>query len=425
MKNMVVVGAQWGDEGKGRITDMLAKSADVVARFSGGNNAGHTVIVGQEKFELHLIPSGILYPDKKNIIGNGVVINPQALVEEMTMLENRGVSTKNLFISGNAHVIMPYHLLLDQLEEERKGPNKIGTTKKGIGPAYTDKVARRGIRMTDMLNEEILQKKLQMNLDFNNLLITKVYGQQALNADEIIDQYRPYMEKLRTHITNTSIIIEECNQAGKSVFFEGAQGTLLDVDYGTYPYVTSSNPTAGGVCTGCGIGPVHIHDVIGVAKAYITRVGAGPFPTELNDQLGNYLREKGQEYGVTTGRPRRCGWFDGPIHRHGVRVNGLTQIALTKLDVLSGIETLKVCTAYKYQGQILESFPMDQNIISEVEPIYTELPGWQEDISEVREYDKLPLNAKKYVQLIEDLGGVKVTIYGLGPERDQAILRQF
>ncbi|AZR74251.1 adenylosuccinate synthase [Anoxybacter fermentans] len=423
MKNTVVVGTQWGDEGKGRITDMLAKSADVVVRFSGGNNAGHTVIVGSERFELHLIPSGILYPEKKNIIGNGVVINPEALVKEMVELEKRGVSTDNLFISESAQVIMPYHLLLDQLEEERKGANKIGTTKKGIGPAYTDKVARRGIRMADLLDEEIFRQKLKMNLEFTNLLITRVYGGDPMDAEEIIKTYRPYIEKLRNHVTNTSIIIDECNKAGKSVFFEGAQGTLLDIDYGTYPYVTSSNPTAGGVCTGAGIGPVYIHEVIGVAKAYVTRVGAGPFPTELNNELGDILRERGHEYGVTTGRPRRCGWFDGPILRHAIRVNGLTQIALTKLDILSGFETIKVCTAYKYGDKIITDFPMDQNIIADVEPIYEELPGWEEDISDVREYDQLPENAKKYVEFIENLGGVKVTIIGLGPERDQAIIR--
>ncbi len=423
MKNMIVIGAQWGDEGKGRITDMLAKTADVVARFSGGNNAGHTVIVGKERFELHLIPSGILYSEEKNLIGNGVVINPIALVSEMEMVENRGVSTDNLFISENAHVIMPYHLLLDQLEEERKGPNKIGTTKKGIGPAYTDKVARRGIRMSDLLDEEILRKKLMLNLDFTNLLITKIYGADPVSVDEIIESYRPYIAKLTKHITNTAIIIDECNKAGKGVFFEGAQGTLLDIDYGTYPYVTSSNPTAGGVCTGSGIGPVKIDEVIGVAKAYITRVGEGPFPTELNNELGSFLREKGHEYGVTTGRPRRCGWFDGPIHRHGIRVNGLTQIALTKLDILSGVDTLKICTAYKYKGEILKDFPMNQNIIGDLEPIYEELPGWKEDISEIRAYADLPENARRHVELIEELGGVKVSIIGLGPERDQAICR--
>lgn len=423
MNNMVVVGAQWGDEGKGRITDMLAKTADVVARFSGGNNAGHTVIVGNERFELHLIPSGILYGEKKNIIGNGVVINPEALVKEIEGLERRGISTDNLFISEGAHVIMPYHVLLDQQEEERKGANKIGTTKKGIGPAYTDKVARRGIRMADLLSEEILRNKLELNLEYTNLLLTKVYSVKAMTADEIIQAYRPYIEKLRKHITNTSAIIEECNKAGKNVFFEGAQGTLLDIDYGTYPYVTSSNPTAGGVCTGCGIGPSKIHEVIGVAKAYVTRVGEGAFPTELDNELGNSLREKGHEYGVTTGRPRRCGWFDLPILRHAVRVNGMTQIALTKLDILSGFDTLKVCTGYQVGEKVLEYFPMDQNIVPQLEPIYTELPGWAEDISSVRDYAALPENAKKYVEFIEREAGVKISIIGLGPERDQAILR--
>ncbi len=423
MRNMIVVGAQWGDEGKGRITDMLAKTADVVARFSGGNNAGHTVIVGSERFELHLIPSGILYSEKKNVIGNGVVINPEAVVKEMEGLEQRGISTDNLFISENAHVVMPYHLVIDELEENRKGKNQIGTTKKGIGPAYTDKAARRGIRMVDLLNEEILKVKLEQNLEYNNLLITKVYGGEALDADQIIESLRPYIEKLRKHIVNTSILIDECHKAGKSVFFEGAQGTLLDIDHGTYPFVTSSNPTSGGVCPGCGVGPTFIHEVVGVTKAYVTRVGAGPFPTELDNELGEFLRKKGHEYGVTTGRPRRCGWFDLPIHRHAIRVNGLTQVALTKLDVLSGFDTLKVCTGYKYGDQILKSFPMDQNIVGDLVPVYEELPGWQEDISTIREYDQLPENAKKYVEFIEEQSGVKVTIIGLGPERDQAIRR--
>ena len=423
MKNMIVVGAQWGDEGKGRITDMLARKADVVVRFSGGNNAGHTVVVGTERFELHLIPSGILYREKKNIIGNGVVVNPEAMVIEMTGLENRGISTDNLFISDSAHVIMPYHLLLDELEENRKGENKLGTTKKGIGPAYTDKVARRGIRMADLLDENILRAKLNANLEFTNLLLEKVYGAQPMNADEIIVRYRPFIEKLRKHITDTSILIDKSNKEGKGVFFEGAQGTLLDVDYGTYPYVTSSNPTAGGVCIGAGIGPTRIDEVIGVAKAYVTRVGEGPFPTELDNEIGHNLREKGHEYGVTTGRPRRCGWFDLPILNHAIRVNGLTQIALTKLDILSGFEKINVCTGYKFGDKILRDFPMNQNIIGDLVPLYDELPGWTEDISAVREYKELPLNAKKYVEYIEAKCGVKVSIIGLGPERDQAIIR--
>lgn len=423
MKNLIVVGAQWGDEGKGRITDMLARKADVVVRFSGGNNAGHTVIVGTERFELHLVPSGILYSEKKNIIGNGVVVHPEALVKEMTGLESRGISTDNLFISDSAQVIMPYHLVLDALEEDRKGAGKLGTTRKGIGPAYTDKVARRGIRMADLLNENILREKLEANLEYTNLLLTKVYGVEPMNAEQIIADYRPFIEKLRKHITDTSILIAQSNREGKGVFFEGAQGTLLDIDYGTYPYVTSSNPTAGGVCIGAGIGPTQIDEVVGVAKAYVTRVGEGPFPTELDNEIGEALREKGHEYGVTTGRPRRCGWFDLPILRHAIRVNGLTQVALTKLDILSGFEKIKVCTGYKYGDKVISDFPMDQNIVGDLVPMYDELPGWTEDISEVREYAKLPLNAKKYVEYIEAKCDVKITIIGLGPERDQAILR--
>ena len=423
VKNTILVGSQWGDEGKGKVTDMMAKSADMIVRFSGGNNAGHTVIVGDQKFELHLIPSGILYPEKMNIIGNGVVINPEALVEEMDMLEGRDVTTDNLYISESAQVIMPYHILLDGLEEERKGDNKIGTTKKGIGPAYTDKVARRGIRMADLLDEENLRDKLEKNLAFNNLLITEVYGGEAVDVDEIIKELRPFIERLRKHITNTSLLIDEYNKAEKNIFFEGAQGTLLDVDYGTYPFVTSSNPTAGGVCTGAGIGPADINDVIGVVKAYVTRVGAGPFPTELENEYGKRLREKGHEFGVTTGRPRRCGWFDVPILKHAVRVNSLTQIALTKLDVLSGFDKIKVCTGYEYKGKLITEFPMDQNIVSELDPVYEELPGWEEDISKVRDYNDLPDNAKKYVEYIEQVSGVKVTIIGIGPEREESLTR--
>ncbi len=421
MANKIVVGTQWGDEGKGKITDMLAETADVVVRYGGGNNAGHTVIVGEEKFELHLIPSGILYPEKISIIGNGVVIDPEALVEEMQGLKNRGVSLDNLYISESAHIIMPYHRLLDHLEETRKGDNKIGTTGKGIGPAYTDKAARRGIRMIDLLDRETFASKLEKALGYQNLILEKVYHRDPLDAEEIMDGYQPYIEELREHVVNASLLLEELK--GKKIFFEGAQGTLLDIDYGTYPYVTSSNPTAGGVCTGAGIGPTGIDDVIGVAKAYLTRVGEGPFPTELKNELGQFLRDKGHEYGVTTGRPRRCGWLDIPILKHASRVNGLTEIALTKLDVFSGFDEIKFCTAYRYRGEIIEEFSVQSRVLSDYEPIYETLPGWKEDITAIRDYDNLPENARIYIEKIEELTGLPVTIIGIGPGREEAIRR--
>ncbi|MFP4016347.1 MAG: adenylosuccinate synthase [Halanaerobiales bacterium] len=423
MANKIVVGTQWGDEGKGKITNMLAQTADVIVRFGGGNNAGHTVIVGDEKFELHLIPSGILYTEKQNMIGNGVVIDPEALVEEMMMVEERGISLDNFYISETAHVIMPYHRLLDRLEEERKGDTKIGTTGKGIGPAYTDKIARRGIRIIDTLDKDRFYRKLSSTLDYQNLILEKVYDSAPMDTEEIIEQYQEFIDKLRPHVRNVSLILEEARSEGKKIFFEGAQGTLLDVDYGTYPFVTSSNPTAGGVCTGSGVGPTRIDDVIGVAKAYLTRVGEGPFPTELENDLGEYLREKGHEYGVTTGRPRRCGWFDVPIIKHAFRVNGLTEIALTKLDVLSGMEEIQICTSYEYRGEVLSEFPVENEILLDCVPIYKTMPGWQEDITGVTKYEDLPTAAKEYVELIEDLTGVSVRVIGTGPEREEAIIR--
>lgn len=423
MSNKIVVGTQWGDEGKGKITNMLAETADVIVRFGGGNNAGHTVIVGKEKFELHLIPSGILYPEKINIIGNGVVIDPEAIIKEMQGLLARGISLDNLYISETSHVIMPYHRLLDQLEEERKGANKIGTTGRGIGPAYTDKVARRGIRLIDTLNKDLFYEKIKKALAYQNLVLEKVYGATPMSAEEIINTYQPCIEELRPHIRNTSLILEKARKEEKKIFFEGAQGTLLDVDYGTYPFVTSSNPTAGGVCTGAGIGPTRINDVIGVAKAYVTRVGEGPFPTELDNEMGNYLRDKGHEYGVTTGRPRRCGWFDIPIIRHAFRVNGLTEIALTKLDVLTGIKELKICTAYKYKDEVITEFPAQLEMLSESKPVYEVLPGWDEDITSARNFNDLPERARDYVLKIEELTGVPIKVIGVGPEREEAIRR--
>lgn len=423
MANKILVGAQWGDEGKGKITDLLARTADVIVRFGGGNNAGHTVIVGDQKFELHLIPSGILYAEKINIIGNGVVIDPAALVKEMQMLEERGISLDNFFISEIAHVIMPYHRLLDKLEEERKGEGKIGTTGKGIGPAYTDKVARRGIRLIDTLDKERFYRRLTDALEYQNLLLEKVYGVEPLKAEDIMEEYREYIDIIRKHVTDTTLLLDKARREGKEIFFEGAQGTLLDVDYGTYPYVTSSNPTAGGVCTGTGFGPAGIDGVIGVAKAYVTRVGEGPFPTELKNETGDYLREKGHEYGVTTGRPRRCGWFDIPIIKHAVRVNGLTELALTKLDVLTDMEELKVCVGYKYQGEYLSEFPLEQETLFNCEPVYETMAGWSEDISGYTEYEQLPQAARAYIEYIEKESGIPVKIIGTGPEREQIIIR--
>src|SRR6056297_1014749 len=403
MSNKIVVGTQWGDEGKGKVTDMLASTADVVVRFGGGNNAGHTVIVDDEKFELHLIPSGILYPEKECVIGNGVVIDPVVLVEEMEGLAKRGISLDNLYISETAHVIMPYHRLLDGLEEKRKGQDKIGTTGKGIGPTYTDKAARKGIRVIDLLDEDRFRKKLEKSLEYKNILLERVYNEEPFSVEEIIEEYKPSIEKIRSHVRNTSLLLDKKIKEDKKIFFEGAQGTLLDIDYGTYPYVTSSNPTAGGVCTGSGVGPVQIDDVIGVAKAYITRVGEGPFPTELKGKIGEKLRKKGNEFGVTTGRPRRCGWLDIPVLKHAVRVNGLTEIVLTKVDILSGFEEIKVCTAYKNDDEVLEEFPADFEKLKDYEPVYQKFEGWEKDISKVREYENLPENAKKYIEKIEDM----------------------
>lgn len=421
MANKIVVGTQWGDEGKGKITDMLAETADVVVRYGGGNNAGHTVIVGDERFELHLIPSGILYREKINIIGNGVVVDPTAIVEEMEGLSARGISLEQLFISETAHVVMPYHRLVDLLEEERKGEAKIGTTGKGIGPAYTDKVARQGIRMIDLIDPDCFYHKLQDALSYQNLILEKIYQAEPLKAEELMESLQPDINKLKPHIVNTSLLLEQAEREGKKIFFEGAQGTLLDIDYGTYPYVTSSNPTAGGVCTGAGIGPTLIDDVIGVAKAYLTRVGEGPFPTELTDQTGKLLRDNGHEYGVTTGRPRRCGWFDLPILKHARRVNGLTELALTKLDVLTGLKEIKLCVAYHYRGKTLEEFPNSLEILSGCQPVYQSLPGWTEDLSAIREYDQLPENAKKYVERLEELLDIPVKTIGIGPGRKEAI----
>lgn len=422
MSTVVVVGTQWGDEGKGKITDFLAESAEVVARYQGGNNAGHTILINGKKYKLHLIPSGIFYSDKVCVIGNGMVINPAALIEEIQYIHENGFTTNNLKISDRAHLIMPYHLLLDELEEERKGPNKIGTTRKGIGPCYMDKAGRNGIRIADLMDRQQFETKLRRLVKEKNDVIERVYGRQGLDADSILKEYLEYAEVIRPYVADTSVVLNDAIDLNKKVLFEGAQGVMLDLDQGTYPFVTSSNPTAGGVCIGSGVGPTRINQVIGVAKSYTTRVGDGPFPTELHDAIGDQIRETGNEYGTTTGRPRRVGWFDSVVVRHARRVSGLTGLSLNSLDVLSGLETVKICTAYKYRGELLETYPANLNMLAECEAVYEELPGWQEDISQARSLDDLPANARRYAERISELTGVPLVVFSVGRNREQTNL---
>ncbi|MHB1041965.1 MAG: adenylosuccinate synthase [Eubacteriales bacterium] len=422
MSTVVIIGAQWGDEGKGKVTDFLAAKADMVVRYQGGNNAGHTVVVEGREYKLHLIPSGILYPGKTCIIGSGVVIDPEVLIAELDALGKRGISTSNLKISQRAHVIFPYHRRLDQVEEDRKGDQKIGTTGRGIGPAYMDKSARVGIRMIDLIDEEEFKALLEMNLEVKNHLLTAVYGSEKFDFTEIYGAYRKYAETLSGLVEDVSVIVNEAINSGKNVLFEGAQGTLLDLDHGTYPFVTSSHPSAGAACLGAGIGPTKIDRVIGVAKAYTTRVGEGPFPTELLDETGEHIRAKGGEFGTTTGRPRRCGWFDGVIGRYSTRINGLDHLAITKLDVLTGLEKLKICTGYIYRGDLLNEFPASLKVLNECEPVYEEFPGWQEDITGARKISDLPANARKYMERVEQVSGVPVAVIGVGSQRDQVVV---
>lgn len=422
MPSVVLVGAQWGDEGKGKVTDFLAEKADIVVRYQGGNNAGHTVVVGEEEFKLHLIPSGILYPDKTCIIGNGVVIDPSVLLEELEYLAGRGVSTDNLRISLRAHIIMPYHKKLDEVIEESKGEAKIGTTKRGIGPAYMDKAARVGIRFVDMLDRDEFARQLERNLKEKNNLLAKVYNAEGFDKDAIMTEYMDYADRLRKYAADTSIIIHDALKAGRNVLFEGAQGTLLDLDHGTYPYVTSSHPIGGAACVGAGLGPTEITKVLGIIKAYTTRVGEGPFPTELNDEVGLHLRDKGYEFGTTTGRPRRCGWFDAVIARYTVRVSGLTSMAVTKLDVLTGMDTLKICTGYRRGSEIISDFPASLKTLAECEPVYEEMPGWHEDITSAKTFGDLPQAAQNYLNRISELAGVPISIIGVGTRRAQTII---
>ncbi|AIQ50060.1 adenylosuccinate synthetase [Paenibacillus sp. FSL R7-0273] len=419
MSTVVVVGTQWGDEGKGKITDFLAESADVVARYQGGNNAGHTILIDGKKFKLSLIPSGVFYKEKTCVIGNGMVINPEALIQEINYIHENGFDTKNLVISDRAHVIMPYHMLLDALEEDRKGPNKIGTTRKGIGPAYMDKAARNGIRIADLMDAEEFELRLRHLVEEKNQVITQVYGAEALNVEEILAKYLEYAEVLRGYVTDTSVILNDAIDAESKVLFEGAQGVMLDIDQGTYPYVTSSNPSAGGVCIGSGVGPSKIKQVIGVAKAYTTRVGDGPFPTELGDATGDYIRETGHEYGTVTGRPRRVGWFDSVVVRHARRVSGITGLSLNSLDVLSGLETVKICTGYKYRGEIITHYPASLKMLAECEAVYEELPGWSEDITAAKTLEDLPANTRRYVERVAELTGIPIAIFSVGRNREQ------
>ncbi|MGB9661038.1 MAG: adenylosuccinate synthase [Moorellaceae bacterium] len=424
MPAVVLVGAQWGDEGKGKITDYLAEQADMVVRYQGGSNAGHTVKVGQEEFKLHLVPSGILYPGKTCIIGNGVVVDPQVLLQELEGLQKRGIDTSGLRLSSRAHVILPYHRGMDEVEEERRGTGRLGTTKRGIGPAYVDKAARIGIRVCDLLDPEEFREKLAYNLKEKNELFTQVYGRPGYSLEEIWEEYQTYAERLRPLVADTGRMINQALREGRKVLFEGAQGTLLDLDQGTYPYVTSSYPIAGGACVGAGVGPTAIDAVIGVVKAYTTRVGEGPFPSEVKDDIGEYLRRRGMEFGTTTGRPRRCGWVDAVILRHAVEVNGLTGIALTKLDVLTGLENLRVCTGYRYRNEVLYDFPASLKVLQECQPVYEEVPGWVEDISEARSVEELPLNCRAYIKRLEELIGVPIKLIAVGPRRDQTICRE-
>lgn len=422
MSSLVIVGGQWGDEGKGKITDYLAQKAEVVVRYAGGNNAGHTVIVGDKKYKLHLIPSGILNKGKPCVIGNGVVIDPKALLEEIDYLKNENISTKGLLISNRAHIVLPYHKILDELSEHDLGENRIGTTKNGIGQAYMDKVGRIGIRIVDLMDESIFATKLRTNLNEKNKILKYIYNSNELNYTKILEEYLIYAKRLRHYVSDTTVDIHSYVIKDKKVLFEGAQGTLLDLDLGTYPYVTSSHPGSGGVTVGAGIGPKYIGDVLGVVKAYTTRVGEGPFPSELFDNIGEYMREKGGEYGTNTGRARRCGWFDSVIVSFSARVNGLTSLALTKLDVLTGIETIKICTGYEYDGKIIKDFPASNEELLKYNPIYEKFSGWDLNISKCKSYSKLPKNTKKYIEAIEELTGVPTSIISIGPDRDETIL---
>ena len=423
MPVIAVIGGQWGDEGKGKVVDLLAQKARVVARFSGGDNAGHTVVNPYGKFRLHLVPAGIFSPDTICIIGNGVVINPPVLINEIDELNQHGVDTTRLFISDRAHLIMPYHILLDGLEEESRGGKAIGTTRKGVGPAFTDKAARLGIRSGDLLDKESLLERLRFILDHKNDVLTKIYGVSPLSLDDIYGQYCQYGELLAPYIRETAIMLEEVLNRDELVLLEGAQGTLLDPDFGTYPYTTSSSPLAGGGCLGAGLGPSRISRILGVFKAYCTRVGGGPMPTELKDETGDLIRERGQEYGTTTGRPRRCGWFDAVAARFSARINGFTEVAITRLDILDTLPHLKICIAYELDGRTIDYFPASLSALDRCQPIFEELPGWQAPTNHIREYNQLPAEARQYIARLEELISRPVSLICVGPGREQTIVK--
>jgi len=423
MSNVVIVGAQWGDEGKGKVVDIYTEYAEDVVRFQGGNNAGHTLVVGDEKTVLHLIPSGILHPGKRCIIGNGVVLDPKVFIKEITNLKAKGYlqDDSQLVIDGNVHIIMPYHVAIDLAREEKKGDKKIGTTGRGIGPTYEDKVGRRGIRLSDLVKPEQFARKLQEVLPEKNFYLENYFGKAPLSEQEIIEEYSGYAEILGRYLGCSSTFLDQSIKAGKDLLFEGAQGALLDIDHGTYPFVTSSSTVAGGASIGAGVGPRHLHQVIGISKAYITRVGSGPFPTELLDEMGDALRKAGQEFGATTGRPRRCGWFDAVAMREAVRTSGITGLAITKLDVLSDLPSIKICTAYSYKGELLDHFPRDLDVLKDCHPVYEELEGWQSDITGARTLEDLPKQARAYLEKLCKVSECPMVLLSVGPRRDQTI----
>ena len=422
MSTTVVLGAQWGDEGKGKVTDFFASTADFVVRFQGGNNAGHTIVVGEDKIALSLTPSGVLYADCVPVIGSGCVIDLGFLKQELKMLEDKNIDTEKLAISPNAHLIMPYHKLLDELIEESLRENKIGTTKKGIGPCYADKIQRRGIRVQDLLDQKVFEKKVKSNIEETNLTLTKIYERPPLVAEEIIEEFNGYRDIVVNHIKDTSLLIENAIKENKTILFEGAQGTLLDIDHGTYPFVTSSNTSAGNAAIGSGVGPKNIDRIVGVTKAYISRVGSGPFITEQKNEIGDYLIEKGAEFGVVTGRRRRCGWLDLISLKYSVRVNSLTELFITKLDVLSGLEEINLCIGYKYENELFTDYPYKESIHYKAEPVYQAFDGWTEDISSVKNFEDLPKNAQTYIKAIEDFIEVPITFISVGPERTENII---
>ncbi len=427
MSTLVVVGSQWGDEGKGKITDLLSEEADIIVRYQGGCNAGHTVIKGDEQYIFHLIPSGILHKGVKCLIGNGVIVDPQSLLQEIESLKKKNIEIDgNLLIDFKAHIVLPYHKSLDEIKETKRGKNKIGTTKRGIGPAYVDKIARIGIRMIDLIDEKSLSKKLENNLNEKNSIFEKLYGLKISNQEkkDIVKKYREYGQLLKKYVTDISLYLNQAIDEDKKILFEGAQGTLLDIDHGTFPYVTSSNPIAGGACIGTGVGPTKIDRVMGITKAYTTRVGRGPFPTEMQGELEEYIRQKGGEFGATTGRPRRCGWFDMILVNYAVRINGMDSMVITKIDVLSDFDKIKICTSYKYNGKMIKEFPVDLKTLQKCIPVYEEMEGWKGNISQITKYEDLPRQSRAYISRIEELVRTKVVIVSVGPKRSQTIIRE-